>query len=88
MLAISRPKHGGITGRRMPTISAVYGILIRMFFDDHQPLHFHAHYSGFEATLEIGTLEVLEGQLARRGSGSGMGGDAQSGVIRELAALS
>ena len=50
----------------MPTISTFYGILIRMFFNDHPPPHFHARYGEFEATVEIGTLEVLEGQLPRR----------------------
>jgi hypothetical protein len=47
----------------MPTISAFYGILIRMFYNDHSPPHFHARYGEFEATIEITTLEVMEGQL-------------------------
>jgi Domain of unknown function (DUF4160) len=50
----------------MPTISAFYGILIRMFFNDHAPPHFHARYGEFEATIEIDTLEVLEGKLPQR----------------------
>ena len=50
----------------MPTISTFCGILIRMFFNDLPPPHFHARYGEFEATVEIGTLEVLEGQLPRR----------------------
>ena len=50
----------------MPTVSTFYGILIRMFFNDHPPPHFHARYGEFEATVEIDTLEVLEGQLPRR----------------------
>jgi hypothetical protein len=50
----------------MPTISAFYGILIRMFYNDHAPPHFHARYGEFEATIEIGTLAVMEGQLPRR----------------------
>ena len=37
-----------------------------MFFNDHPPPHFHARYGEFEATVEIYTLEVLEGQLPRR----------------------
>ena len=32
-----------------------YGILIRMFFNDHAPPHFHARYGEFEATIDIGT---------------------------------
>ena len=50
----------------MPTISAFYGILIRMFFNDHPPPHFHARYGEFEATVDIVTLEVIEGELPTR----------------------
>lgn len=37
-----------------------------MFFNDHAPPHFHARYGEFEATIEIGTLTIIEGQLPRR----------------------
>jgi hypothetical protein len=50
----------------MPTISTFYGILIRMFFNDHAPPHFHARYGEFEATIEISTLEVIQGELPSR----------------------
>lgn len=50
----------------MPTISAFYGILIRMFFNDHSPPHFHARYGEFEATIDIASLSVIEGQMPRR----------------------
>ena len=29
----------------MPTISAFFGIVIRMYYDDHAPPHFLAHYA-------------------------------------------
>jgi hypothetical protein len=50
----------------MPTISTFYGILIRMFFNDHTPPHFHARYREFEATIDIGTLQILQGELPSR----------------------
>jgi len=50
----------------MPTISAFYGIVIKMFFNDHAPPHFHAEYAEFQATVDIGNLQVLEGRLPRR----------------------
>ena len=50
----------------MPTISSFYGILIRMFFNDHAPPHFHARYGDSEATISIDTLEVLQGELPNR----------------------
>ena len=50
----------------MPTISAFYGILIRMFFNDHPPPHFHARYGDFEATIDVETLSISEGHLPPR----------------------
>ncbi|TAG77965.1 MAG: DUF4160 domain-containing protein [Burkholderiales bacterium] len=50
----------------MPTISAFYGILIRMYFDDHAPPHFHAIYGEFEAMIDISELSVQRGSLPRR----------------------
>ena len=50
----------------MPTISSFYGILIRMFFNDHAPPHFHAEYGEFKAIIDIQTLSVLSGALPRR----------------------
>ena len=50
----------------MPTISAFYGILIRMYFDDHAPPHFHAVYGEFEAAIDINALSVARGSLPRR----------------------
>ena len=50
----------------MPTISSFYGILIRMFYNDHDPPHFHALYGEFQATIAIDELRVLEGELPRR----------------------
>jgi hypothetical protein len=47
----------------VPTISIFYGIMIRMFFNDHPPPHFHARYGEFEATIAI---EMLEGDLPNR----------------------
>jgi hypothetical protein len=31
---------------KMPEISRFYGIIVAMFFDDHNPPHFHARYGG------------------------------------------
>ena len=50
----------------MPTISAFYGILIRMYFDDHAPAHFHAVYGEFEAVIDIRALSIIRGSLPRR----------------------
>ena len=50
----------------MPTISRFYGIVIRMYFADHAPPHFHAVYAGEEAVIEIATGEILRGRLPDR----------------------
>ncbi len=37
-----------------------------MFFNDHAPPHFHARYGEFEATIDIASLTVIQGELPRR----------------------
>lgn len=53
----------------MPRISAFYGIVIAMYYDDHAPPHFHARFGEFEAQVEIATGEVLHGSLPKRALG-------------------
>ena len=43
----------------MPEICRFFGIVIRMYFNDHDPSHFHAEYAEFEALIAIDSLEVL-----------------------------
>ena len=50
----------------MPTISTFYGLVIRMYFNDHAPPHFHVEYAEFKATVSIQTLTVASGKLPRR----------------------
>lgn len=50
----------------MPEISRFYGIIIRMFYNDHNPPHFHVIYQEDEAIIDIKTLEILEGRLPNR----------------------
>ena len=42
----------------MPEISRFFGIVIKMFFDDHNPPHFHAEYGGDLALIDIHTLAI------------------------------
>ena len=50
----------------MPQISNFFGIIIRMFFDDHNPPHFHAQYGEHKCCIDIHTLVVIEGYLPAR----------------------
>lgn len=47
----------------MPVISSFYGILIKMYFGDHAPPHFHAQYAEFSAQISIYGLGILDGYL-------------------------
>jgi hypothetical protein len=50
----------------MPSISTFYGIIIWMFYADHQPPHFHVEYGEHKAIVMINTLELTAGGLPRR----------------------
>jgi len=50
----------------MPELSRFYGIIIRMFYQDHNPPHFHAEYQEYEAVIEIETLQMREGELPNK----------------------
>ena len=53
----------------MPEISRFFGIVIKMFWDDHNPPHFHALYAGEEVLVDITTLSVFAGHLSPRALG-------------------
>jgi len=53
----------------MPEISRFYGIIIAMFFDDHNPPHFHARYGKEKVAIEIDSLRILEGHIPPRALG-------------------
>lgn len=46
----------------MPEISRFFGIIIRMFYDDHNPPHFHAEYSGKKAVFDFNG-NIIKGNL-------------------------
>jgi len=50
----------------MPEVARFYGIIIKLFFSDHPPPHFHAVYGEFMGVFDIQTLEVIEGDLPNR----------------------
>jgi len=53
----------------MPEISRFYGIIIAMFYNEHNPPHFHARYGSQKVVIAIRTLSVLEGKLPARALG-------------------
>lgn len=50
----------------MPTICVFYGISIRMYYDDHNPPHFHVFYGDFAAKLAIESGDIIAGNVPKR----------------------
>ena len=51
----------------MPEISLFYGIRVTMYYDEHNPPHFHAVYGEYVGAFDIKTLEMIEGDLPAKG---------------------
>jgi Domain of unknown function (DUF4160) len=53
----------------MPEISRFFGIVIFIFYNEHNPPHFHAGYGDQKALIDIHTLGILKGGLPPRALG-------------------
>ena len=53
----------------MPEISRFYGIVIKMYFGDHNPPHFHAEYGDKQVVVNLNTLAIIAGKLPPRAMG-------------------
>jgi len=49
----------------MPEICRFFGIIIRMFFNEHDPPHFHAEYQGRKAVFDFNG-NILRGGLSSK----------------------
>ena len=58
--------NNGKNNINMPQINNFFGIIIRMFYDEHNPPHFHAQYGEHKCCIDIRTLSVIEGDLPAR----------------------
>ncbi len=47
----------------MPEISRFLGIVVYMYFNEHNPPHFHAEYGEHRAQINIQTFALIEGYL-------------------------
>jgi hypothetical protein len=47
----------------MPEICRFLGIVITMYFDEHNPPHFHVRYNEYRAAMSINDLNVIAGLL-------------------------
>ncbi len=50
----------------MPEISLFYGIRVTMYYDDHNPPHFHVQYAGYKAVVDIQKAAVIIGSLPNK----------------------
>lgn len=50
----------------MPEVSRFFGIVIRIYFEDHAPPHFHAEYGGDESRVDMASGRILSGSLSPR----------------------
>jgi hypothetical protein len=49
----------------MPEICRFFGIIIRMYFNEHEPPHFHAEYQGKKAVFDFNG-NIIKGSLASK----------------------
>lgn len=47
----------------MPTFFIIDGVKIVLYFDDHNPPHFHAIIAEYDALIGIESSKILEGGL-------------------------
>jgi hypothetical protein len=50
----------------MPEISRFFGIVIQMYWNEHNPPHFHVEYGEYSAIVDIKQLKIIQGELNRR----------------------
>jgi hypothetical protein len=53
----------------MPEISRFFGIVIAMYYNDHDPPHFHARYGSHRAKILIDPPTLMDGDLPPRALG-------------------
>jgi len=49
----------------MPAISIFFGIIIRMFYNEHEPAHFHAEYQGQRGKFDF-TGRMIVGNIGSK----------------------
>jgi len=50
----------------MPELIHFLDIVVFMYFNDHNPPHFHVEYGEYEASIDISNLALIEGDLPSR----------------------
>jgi hypothetical protein len=50
----------------MPEICRFFGIIIQMYYGDHEPPHFHVRYGDQKARFAIQELGLMDGHVSPR----------------------
>lgn len=50
----------------MPILSIFLGIVVRIYFADHDPPHIHVEYGEFKALIAITNGTLMQGKLPKR----------------------
>lgn len=50
----------------MPTISRFFGIIISMYWDEHNPPHFHVRFGEYKCSIDINDVSVIVGKLPKK----------------------
>ncbi len=53
----------------MPEISRFFGIIVAMYYNDHDPPHFHVRYGSRKARFAIADLRMIDGDTGPRARG-------------------
>lgn len=70
-LSAARPPDSPAPGMEgpMPEICRFFGIVIRMYYDDHIEPHFHVRYGEWRAKVAIDSFYIMKGELPPRVTG-------------------
>lgn len=50
----------------MPELSRFFGIIVVMYYNDHEPAHFHVRYAEQRAKFSIEGLTIIDGAVSAR----------------------
>ncbi|BCD92659.1 hypothetical protein fh0823_27960 (plasmid) [Francisella halioticida] len=50
----------------MPTISRFFGIIISMYWDEHNPPHFHVRFGEYKCSIAINDVSIIVGELPKK----------------------
>ncbi len=50
----------------MPEITRFLGIVISMYYQEHNPPHFHIQYNEYRAVMNIADLNIVSGSIPAR----------------------